>query len=101
MNSTHLAAAGIEEPILEHELSSGPSHSTTSNGDIELMSNPTVISREAGDRDPLLLRKKVVPDGDIDGLKQCALSAFLILDVEERNLSLNSTWPKMTISIPS
>jgi hypothetical protein len=38
--------------------------------DIELNTIPSVMSREAGERDPLLLRSKIVSDTDLDGLKQ-------------------------------
>ena len=38
--------------------------------DIELNTIPSVVSREAGERDPLLLRSKIVSDVDLDGLKQ-------------------------------
>lgn len=39
--------------------------------DIELNTIPSVVSREAGERDPLLLRSKIVSDQTLDGLKQC------------------------------
>ena len=45
--------------------------SSDGRGDIEGMSNATVIGREAGERDPLALRSKIVAEQDIDGLKQC------------------------------
>ena len=39
--------------------------------DIELMTLPEVVGGEAGERDPLLLRNKIVSDEDINGLRQC------------------------------
>lgn len=45
-------------------------------GDIELVPIPSVIGREAGERDPLLLRSKIVSDEAIDGLKKSALSVL-------------------------
>lgn len=38
-------------------------------GDIELMSIQSVRSREAGERDPLLLRSKIKTDDEIQGLR--------------------------------
>ncbi|ORY33456.1 hypothetical protein BCR39DRAFT_520196 [Naematelia encephala] len=37
--------------------------------DLELMPVPSVVSREAGERDPLLLRSKLISDEDIDGIR--------------------------------
>lgn len=37
--------------------------------DIELMAIPSVVSREAGERDPLLLRERIKPDKELEGLR--------------------------------
>ncbi|EIW72087.1 hypothetical protein TREMEDRAFT_66707 [Tremella mesenterica DSM 1558] len=49
----------------------GPSNLTLEerSTDLEFMSIPSVVGREAGERDPLLLRSKLVSHEDIDGLK--------------------------------
>ena len=41
-----------------------------SNDDLELMTMPSVVGRESGERDPLLLRDKIMSGEAIDGLKQ-------------------------------
>ena len=38
--------------------------------DIELMTIPDVVSREAGENDPLLLRDKIASDATLNSLKQ-------------------------------
>lgn len=75
MNSSHTAAANIEFPTLLSELrpkheAGPPTQRSPKTDDVELMTMPSVIGREAGERDPLLLRQKVIPDQEIDGLRQ-------------------------------
>ena len=38
--------------------------------DLELMTMPSVVGRESGERDPLLLRGSIMSDEAIKGLKQ-------------------------------
>jgi hypothetical protein len=38
--------------------------------DLELMNISSVVGREAGERDPLLLRSKIIPDTELDGIRQ-------------------------------
>jgi hypothetical protein len=40
------------------------------NDDLELMTMPSVVGRESGERDPLLLRGSIMSDDTIKGLKQ-------------------------------
>jgi hypothetical protein len=47
-----------------------PVQSNLDNEDIELNDITGVVSREAGERDPLLLRSKIVSDSALDGLKE-------------------------------
>jgi len=47
-----------------------PVQSLPENEDIELNDITDVISREAGERDPLLLRSKIISDRALDGLKE-------------------------------
>ncbi|RSH91851.1 hypothetical protein EHS25_009221 [Saitozyma podzolica] len=97
--SNHLSAAAIELPTILSELHAGTSsHShhvhglsrsnskaksttsksnsplaspTTATGnDLELMAVPSVVGREAGERDPLSLRSKIMSEEDIDGLRK-------------------------------
>lgn len=49
----------------------GRGHTLGSNDDLELMNMPSVVGRESGERDPLLLRDKIMSGEAIDGLKQC------------------------------
>jgi hypothetical protein len=44
--------------------------SGTNNEDLELMTMPSVVGRESGERDPLLLRGSIMSDDTIKGLKQ-------------------------------
>ena len=48
---------------------------TTTDGqdDLELMSMPSVVGRESGERDPLLLRESIMSDEAIKGLRQSVL----------------------------
>lgn len=43
---------------------------TAGENDLELMSMPSVVGRESGERDPLLLRGSIMSDDTIKGLKQ-------------------------------
>lgn len=78
MSSSHTAAATVELPTILSELGSsnneaGPStQRSPKTDDLELMTMPSVIGREAGERDPLLLRQKIILDQEIDGLRQYA-----------------------------
>ncbi|WWD19661.1 hypothetical protein CI109_104123 [Kwoniella shandongensis] len=66
---SRLTATGVDGPrALSHALAS--TSDTASVDDLELMSIPSVVGREAGERDPLLLRGKIVSDADIDGIRQ-------------------------------
>ncbi|GFZ48702.1 hypothetical protein JCM24511_06451 [Saitozyma sp. JCM 24511] len=97
--SNHLSAAAIELPTILSELHAGtsshshhvhglsrsnskaksttsksnsplPSPSAATGNDLELMAVPSVMGREAGDRDPLSLRSKIMSEEDIDGLRK-------------------------------
>jgi hypothetical protein len=49
-----------------------PAGSVAGGGDdLEHATSPGVIGREAGERDPLLLRERMVSEEQIDGLRQC------------------------------
>lgn len=63
-------ARGPEQSRGARSILSGSGRPLGSNDDLELMSMPSVVGREAGERDPLLLRDKIVSDDAIDGLKQ-------------------------------
>jgi len=90
MNDTHLSAANIELPAILSELHKTTSSKSRSKGkskdnvpndnspsgadngqlkDIELMDIPAVVGREAGERDPLELRSKIITDDQLDGLR--------------------------------
>jgi hypothetical protein len=43
---------------------------STGQDDLELMSMPSVVGRESGERDPLLLRDSIMSDEAIKGLRQ-------------------------------
>jgi len=47
-----------------------PSERHEETEDIELNDIAGVVSREAGERDPLLLRSKIISDSTLDGLKE-------------------------------
>ena len=49
---------------------STPSERHEETEDIELNDIAGVVSREAGERDPLLLRSKIISDSTLDGLKE-------------------------------
>lgn len=62
-----------QDPGVAHSTSgiSGPrGRPLGSDDDLELMTMPSVVGRESGERDPLLLRDKIVSDEAIKGLKQ-------------------------------
>lgn len=58
------------KPGILSKLDRGEAGSSRQTGDIELMSIPSVVGREAGEKDPLLLRSRLMSEGDLDGLKQ-------------------------------
>ncbi len=79
MNASHTASATIELPVILSELGNkyepGPSSPRSPQrspkaDDVENIGSPCVIGREAGERDPLLFRSKVVSDDEIDGFRQ-------------------------------
>jgi hypothetical protein len=47
--------------------------STDGQDDLELMSMPSVVGRESGERDPLLLRGSIMSDETIKGLRQSVI----------------------------
>ncbi|WWC91730.1 uncharacterized protein L201_006677 [Kwoniella dendrophila CBS 6074] len=49
---------------------SGPPSLGEGPDDLELMNIPSVLSREAGEKDPLLLRGKVISDAHLDEIRQ-------------------------------
>lgn len=51
--------------------------------DLELMSIPSVVSREAGERDPLLLREKIKTDGEITSIRKRGRSASKVVSFYE------------------
>lgn len=79
----HLAAAHVELPIMLSEIGSGSkgksrapdvnSPQSDRETDLEYMGMHSVVGREAGERDPLLLRDKVISDDAIEGLRQYVL----------------------------
>lgn len=109
MNSSHTAAATVELPVLEQQFANhqhqqheaGPSRTLDLNpgpngtDDLELMSIPSVVGREAGERDPLLLRDKIISDDAIDGLKRCVLWS-----VHWRHLHIKSFTPFSFLCLP-
>jgi hypothetical protein len=46
---------------------------TDGQDDLELMSMPSVVGRESGERDPLLLRGSIMSDEAIKGLRQSVI----------------------------
>jgi hypothetical protein len=46
---------------------------STGQDDLELMTMPSVVGRESGERDPLLLRESIMSDEAIKGLKQSVI----------------------------
>lgn len=74
---SHMEAAHVELPIMLSELGSsskdkgkGKERSIEDAADLEHMASPGVVSREAGERDPLSLRKRMMSDDAIEGLRQ-------------------------------
>ncbi|KAK8853245.1 hypothetical protein IAR55_003947 [Kwoniella newhampshirensis] len=47
-----------------------PASATNRQNDVELMALPSVVGREAGERDPYSLRDKIISDADLDGIRQ-------------------------------
>jgi hypothetical protein len=106
--SNHLSAAAIELPTILSELHAGtsshshhvhglsrsnskaksttsksnsplPSPSAATGNDLELMAVPSVVGREAGERDPLSLRSKIMSEDDIDGLRKRVMTPLFDL----------------------
>ena len=44
--------------------------------DLELMSMPSVVGRESGERDPLLLRESIISEEAIKGLRQSVIDGI-------------------------
>lgn len=74
-----LAAAHVELPVMLNEIGSSSKGkgrerrsviSPSEDVDLENMGEPSVVSREAGERDPLLLRNRIMSDDHIEGLRQ-------------------------------
>ncbi|WRT70197.1 uncharacterized protein IL334_007191 [Kwoniella shivajii] len=57
--------------------------------DLELMGIPSVVGREAGERDPLLLRQKVVSDSDLAEIRQRKKGGKLADFYEGQNSRIN------------
>jgi hypothetical protein len=77
MSVSRIAAAGAEIATRNSvpKVGEGSTNAATTAGneapdDIELMRLDTVISREAGERDPLLLRDKVISEEALEGLRK-------------------------------
>ena len=81
MSASHMAAASIELPQILSTVRSdrmtarrssahGADIRASPDSDVELVSMQGVVSREAGERDPLLLRTKIMKEDDLKGLKQ-------------------------------
>jgi hypothetical protein len=49
---------------------------TDGQDDLELMSMPSVVGRESGERDPLLLRESIMSDEAIKGLRQSVMNHY-------------------------
>jgi hypothetical protein len=81
MSTTLTETKSAKQAALDLTSSLGPSQSSYDqispsvgmSDDLELMNIPSVVSRESGERDPLLLRDKLVSEQEIDGLKQLVL----------------------------
>lgn len=87
---SHLSAAHVELPVILSELGSSSKQRAKSTSrsrksdestttvssptspavDETLIRNQSVVSREAGERDPLALRQRLISDEAINGLKQ-------------------------------
>lgn len=77
ITETHTAVDTASSPIVQPQLSRNTSAFSGSGGrplgghdDIELMTMPSVVGRESGERDPLLLRDKIMSGEAISGIKQ-------------------------------
>jgi len=68
--------AGSSSSSAGHTLGNNPGFTRTNTDgqdDLELMSMPSVVGRESGERDPLLLRDSIMSDEAIKGLRQSVL----------------------------
>lgn len=65
-SASHLASISGAGP------SSGHVASVDHDEDLERITTASVVGREAGERDPLLLRERIVSEDAIDGFKRCA-----------------------------
>jgi len=66
-------ATGASSSSASHALGNDPGFTrmnTDGQDDLELMSMPSVVGRESGERDPLLLRESIMSDEAIKGLRQ-------------------------------
>ncbi|WVR07653.1 hypothetical protein IAU60_004695 [Kwoniella sp. DSM 27419] len=57
--------------------------------DLELMGVPSVVGREAGERDPLLLRDRLISDADLEGIRKRKKGGKLAHFYEEQNSRIN------------
>lgn len=69
----------------------------SSSNDVELVSYPNVVSREAGERDPLLLRERIVPDDQITGLSKQRKSANVASYYKEQNRHIDRLLKPMAV----
>jgi hypothetical protein len=74
---SHMAAAHVELPVMLSAIGSssknkgkGKERAKEEEVDLENMTSPDVVGREAGERDPLSLRKRMMSDDAIEGLRQ-------------------------------
>ncbi|WWC64549.1 uncharacterized protein I303_107159 [Kwoniella dejecticola CBS 10117] len=64
--------------------------------DLELMGIPSVVSREAGEKDPLLLRDKVVSDAALEEIRQRKKGGKLADFYESQNSRINDLLKPLT-----
>ncbi|WVR00159.1 hypothetical protein IAU59_007301 [Kwoniella sp. CBS 9459] len=69
-DKTKAQAASLASAQVESEAAPRISYEGHGPDDLELMGIPSVVSREAGERDPLLLRDKIMSDADLEGIRQ-------------------------------
>jgi hypothetical protein len=72
-------ATGASSSSAGHTLANNPGFSRTNTDgqdDLELMSMPSVLGRESGERDPLLLRGSIMSDEAIKGLRQSVMNHY-------------------------
>jgi len=70
---------GASSSSAGHTLGNNPGFSrsnTDGQDDLELMSMPSVVGRESGERDPLLLRGSIMSDEAIKGLRQSVMNHY-------------------------